>query len=125
MEDSEKYQLQRKMNNAVARINELNAEKIAYQNLQSKINWQILPNLRNAKNAISDARVNLKNSYSSTEANSKISSLSNCESRVSSMINTLNGTIIPGINSRISIINQEKASQERVRQNALYRLRQG
>ena len=82
-------------------------------------------NKRNAKNAINDARVNLKNSYSSTEVNSKISSLQSCESRVNSMISTLNGSVIPEISNRISIINQEKASKERIRQNALYRLRRG
>ena len=125
MEASERYQLQRQINNAVGRINELNAEKRAYQNLKSRISGQILPNLRNAKNAINDARVNLKNSYSSTEVNSKISSLQSCESRVNSMISTLNGSVIPEISNRISVINQEKASKERIRQNALYRLRRG
>lgn len=125
MEDSERYYLQSQINDSINRINELNSEKNAYYRLRSNIYSQVLPNLRMAKNAINDARVNLKSSYSSTEISSKISNLQNCEDRINNMISTISGSVIPEIANRINLINQEKASNESVKQYALYRLRRG
>ena len=125
MKASERYQLQSKINYASNKINTLNSEKRKYQNLRSIINEQILPNLRNAKNEINEAKSNLKNSYSSTEATSRINSLQNCEDRISSMINTLNGSVIPEITNRINIINGQISNQEYIKRNASYKLRQG
>lgn len=125
MEDSERYYLQSQINDSVNRINELNSEKNAYYRLRSNIYSQVLPNLRMAKNAINDARVNLKSSYSSTEISSKISNLQNCEDRINNMISTISGSVIPEIANRINLINQEKASNESVKRYALYRLRRG
>lgn len=124
MDESTRNYYRSIVNNSNSKINNLNSQKRKYQNLKTRITNEVLPKLRSGKNSINEAKTNLKNNYSSTEATKKINNLQTYANKVNSIINSLNQTILPAINRKISSINQEIANKQRAKQNAINRLNQ-
>lgn len=83
-------------------IENFGEEKEKYQNLKNKINNELIPKLRAAKNWIVDAKSSLVRGYDSEEVKKRSDNLQSNSEKIDTMINMLNRVIIPQINANIN-----------------------
>ena len=83
-------------------IENFGEEKEKYQNLKNKINNELIPKLRAAKNWIVDAKSSLVRGYDSEEVKKRSDNLQSKSEKIDTMINMLNRVIIPQINANIN-----------------------
>ena len=75
--------------------------------MKNRINNEVIPKLRSAKNYIIDAKAKLKSNYDSQEANKRSNNLQTYAERIDAMMNTLNNVIIPAIERNINSTNSQ------------------
>ena len=88
-------------------IENIGEEKAKYQTIKNKINDELIPKLRAAKNWIVDAKSSLVKSYDSEEAKRRSNNLQSDLEKIDTMINMLNRVIIPQINANINSSNTQ------------------
>lgn len=88
-------------------IENIGEEKVKYQTIKNKINDELIPKLRAAKNWIVDAKSSLVKSYDSEEAKRRSNNLQSDLEKIDTMINMLNRVIIPQINANINSSNTQ------------------
>ena len=97
--------VRREISKANYQIESFGEEKIKYENLKNKINNEVIPKLRAAKNWCVEAKEKLKSSYDSQEAKKRSNNLQESSEKIDTIINMLNKVIIPQINADINSAN--------------------
>ena len=77
-------------------------EKERYQNLKNKINDELIPKLRAAKNWKKKKKNSLNRCYDSEEAKKKSDNLQSYSDKIDTIINMLNRVVIPQISANIN-----------------------
>ena len=111
--EREKAEIRNQIETQNTEINNLKKSKIAYEIMKTKVN-EALSKMESAKKSVVNSNEQLKNAYSSQEADKQNKKLQEITQEIDTIVGKLNNPILSEINKKISATNQEISSKQNI-----------